>query len=381
MINTVQIGMGWFPEQAGGLNRFFYDCVHHLPTAGIDIHGLVAGPDEVIEESNGQVRSFAPRNTSLVKRWYGVREQLQTVLNQRDIPLVVSHFALYALPVLDLLDSRPLVTHFHGPWAMECGVEGNPSLSTCFKKAMEKWPYRRSDRFIVLSKAFQTILHEEYHVPLDRIHIVPGGVDTERFSRAIAPQSARQQLDWPDDRFILFSVRRLAKRMGLEHLIAAIATLRHSYPNLLLYIAGKGALREQLQAQIDDLDLNHHVKLLGYVAEDDLPLAYQAADLTVVPTVALEGFGLTITESLASGTPVMGTPVGGIPEILRPLSDDLVFDDASTQALTEGLRQVLLGQRRLPDRPTCRRYAESHYAWPVIAEQIKSVYQSALAKL
>ena len=190
MINTVQIGMGWFPEQAGGLNRFFYDCVRHLPIAGVDIQGLVAGPDEVHSESNGQVRSFAPRNTSLVKRWYGVREQLQTMLKKQDVPLVASHFALYTLPVLDLLDSRPLVTHFHGPWAMECSVEGNPSLSTYLKKSMEQLPYRRSDRFIVLSKAFQTILHEEYQVPLDRIHIVPGGVDTERFSPTLAPQTA-----------------------------------------------------------------------------------------------------------------------------------------------------------------------------------------------
>lgn len=379
MINTVQIGMGWFPEQSGGLNRFFYDCVHHLPTAGIDIQGLVAGPSQVIEDSKGHVRAFAPRDASLIKRWYGVREQLQTVLNQWDSPLIVSHFALYTLPILDLLDSRPLVTHFHGPWAMECGVEGNPNLSTCLKKMMEKLPYRRSDRFIVLSNAFQTILHEEYQIPLDRIHIVPGGVDTKRFSPTLSPQLARQQLDWPDDRFILFSVRRLAKRMGLENLIEAIATLRHQYPQLLLYIAGKGALKDQLQAQIDALDLNHHVKLLGYISEDDLPIAYQAADLTVVPTVALEGFGLTITESLASGTPVMGTPVGGIPEILRPLSNDLVFDESSTEALTKGLGQVLAGKHQLPNRSICREYAENHYAWPVIAKKIKGVYQSALS--
>ena len=379
MINTVQIGMGWFPEQAGGLNRFFYDCVQHLPIAGVNIQGLVAGPDAVTQESNGQVQAFAPRNTSLVKRWYGVREQLQALLKHRDVPLIVSHFALYTLPVLDLLDSRPLVTHFHGPWAMECSVEGNPSLSTCLKKAMEQLPYRRSDRFIVLSKAFQTILHEEYQVPLDRIHIVPGGVDTQRFSPQLLPTDARQHLDWPEDRFILFSVRRLAKRMGLENLIEAIATLRHQYPQILLYIAGKGALKEQLQTQIDDLDLNNHVKLLGYVADNALPIAYQAANLTVVPTVALEGFGLTVTESLASGTPVMGTPVGGIPEILRPLSNDLVFDDTSTDALTQGLREVLAGTRPLPDRQTCVEYAGDRYAWPVIAEQIKSVYQAALS--
>lgn len=378
MINTIQIGMGWFPEEAGGLNRFFYDCVTHLPSAGVNIQGFVAAPNSVFQESGGRVKPFAACNTSLLKRWYGVRANVKDALQQSQDALIVSHFALYTLPLLGPLKNRPFVTHFHGPWALESGLEGNSIPLTQLKKKMEKASYDRCDRFIVLSKAFQTILHQEYRIPLDKIEIIPGGVDTDRFRPQGSPQSVREKLGWPQDRFIMLSVRRMAKRMGLENLIDAIASLRHQYPDILLYIAGKGALKSALQERIDALNLNNHVQLLGFVSDQDLPLAYQAADLSIVPTLALEGFGLIATESLASGTPVMGTPIGGIPEILRPLSEDLVFEGSSAENLIQGLQEVLSGTRTLPDRSSCVAYANNTYAWPIIAQRIKTVYQMVL---
>ena len=77
-----------------------------------------------------------------------------------------------------------------------------------------------------------------------------------------------------------------------------------------------------------ELGLQDHVRLLGHVPEADLPLAYRAADLTVMPTASLEGFGLSVIESLAAGTPVLATPVGGMLDILPPLGEQLVLEGA-----------------------------------------------------
>ena len=73
----------------------------------------------------------------------------------------------------------------------------------------------------------------------------------------------------------------------------------------------------------------NHVRMLGSSRDADLPLYYRAADLSVVPTVALEGFGLVAAESLAAGCPALVTPVGGLPSVVADLSPDLVLEDAT----------------------------------------------------
>ena len=377
-IKILQIGLEWFPERGGGLDRVYYDCTHYLPQVGVEVRGLVAGSARVARESGGLVQAFAPPDTPLWQRWLGVRRTVHQLLAEDEYSLVVSHFALYTFPVLDQLGNRPLVMHFHGPWALESSMEGGNTLARWLKKALEKLCYRRAANFIVLSEAFRDILHREYGVPCDHVQIVPGGVDPARFNLTISPQEARTTLGWSQDRPIIFCVRRLAKRMGLENLIAAIAQVRQSYPDLLLYIAGKGALAATLQAQIEELELQENVQLLGYIPEEKLPMAYRSANFSVVPTVAFEGFGLIIIESLAAGTPVLGTPVGGIPEILQPFCQDLLFEDSSTEYLAQGIREILSGQRQLPSCQACQAYVQENYAWTAIAQRIKSVYQETL---
>jgi glycosyltransferase involved in cell wall biosynthesis len=385
-MKVLQVGKGWFPDEAGGLNRYYYDCIKSLAKTNVTIQSLVTGsPGQNLLDANIQVQAFASPQSSLVRRWWLIRQLVQEQFMESDYPLVVSHFALYTFPFLDQLRDRALVTHFHGPWALESQMEGSKRLATTAKKALEQAVYRRTAHFIVLSHTFCQILHQEYRIPLERIHIIPGGTDTARFDLPISQQQAREKLGWQRDasgkqRTILFCVRRLAKRMGLENLIAAIDQVRHSYPEILLCIAGKGNLASTLQAQIEALDLREHVQLLGYLPDEDLPFAYRAADLSVVPTVALEGFGLVVVESLAAGTPVLGTPIGGIAEILRPFCPDLVLEGYQTEHLAQGIKEALGDQRQLPSSQACQTYVQTNYTWDAIAPQIKAVYQMALSE-
>lgn len=377
-MKTLQLGLNWFPEQPGGLDRVYYHCARYLPQVGVEIRGLVAGSANVAGDSNGQVQAFAPRESSLWLRWYKVRQAVHQLLLEEEFHLVVSHFALYTFPVLDQLGGRPVVMHFQGPWALESRLEGASAVAAWSKWMLEWTVYQQITSFIVLSEAFRNILHREYRVPLERIHVVPPGVDVEGFDTTITRHEARVKLGWSQDRPIILTVRRLVRRMGLENLVAAMEQVRNYHPDALLLIAGKGSLGPTLQAQIEELGLNEHVHLLGFVPDQHLGLAYRAADFSVMPTIALEGFGLTIIESLANGTPVLGTPVDSIPEILRPFSEDLVLEGSSTQHLAQGILEVLSGQRQLPDSQKCETYVRQNYAWPVIARRIKSVYQTAL---
>ena len=377
-LRTLQIGMGWFPEQAGGLNRAYYHLMQSLPQVGVEVRGLVTGSADVAKDTEGFVTAFAPGASPLLTRWQNIRREALPMLADETFSLVGVHFALYAAALGRRLRDRPLVVHFHGPWALEGAVEGDGFVKHRAKRFVEQSVYRHARLFIVLSEAFRDVLHRRYGIAPERIRIVPGGVDIARFATPTSRAEARVRLGWPADRPLIFAARRLQRRMGLETLIEAMATVRAGAPEALLLIAGKGPLAAELDARIDALNLRRHARLLGFVPEADLPLAYRAADLTIVPTQALEGFGLITLESLAAGTPVLVTPVGGLPEAVRGLSPDLVLAGSDLASLAHGLSAALHGTRPLPDEAACRTYARTHYAWPVIAHRIRAVYEEAL---
>ena len=145
-----------------------------------------------------------------------------------------------------------------------------------------------------------------------------------------------------------------------------------------LKIAGKGPLRAELERAIVELDLQDCVELLGFVSEDDLVRCYQAADVTILPTQALEGFGTIISESLACGTPAIVTPVGGMPEAVAPLAEGLITRSASPDDLAERMIALIDGTLQLPDASVCRDYALTRYRWDHVWEQVRDVFGAPL---
>jgi glycosyltransferase involved in cell wall biosynthesis len=371
--------MSWFPEQAGnGLDRMYYGLTQHLPQVGVSVQGAVAGSPAVVDQSADTVQAFASDRSSLLARSVGVRRWVRSVLDDAPIDLVATHFALYTVPVLRAVRDLPLVVHFHGPWGQESLVEGESRVAARLKTWLERIVYRRGTAFIVLSTAFRDILVREFGVAPGRIHVVPGGVHAEAFDTGASRGEARRRLGWPTDRPIIVAVRRLARRMGLENLIDAVRLVRREFPDVCLYVAGKGPLKDELAARIADRGLSDHVQLLGFVPEQDLPFVYRAADLSIVPTVALEGFGLITVESLAAGTPVLVTPHGGLPETVAALDENLILPGDTPPILADGIVQSIRGSLPLPSTEVCQAYVREHFDWPVIASKTRRVYEVVL---
>ncbi len=378
-MRTLQIGDDWVGEKLGGLGRVYYELLRSLPGTGTAVQGLVVGSPDVTSSTDGRVVAFARADATLLTRLLQLRRQVLLQLDAKKIDLIVCHFALYGFPIADRLRSMPTVVHFQGPWAGESDVEGAAALASRCKALMERTVYSRADRLIVLSEAFQMELSRRYRIPEERIRVVPAGIDAERFNTELSRSAARERLGWSNERPILLSVRRLVRRMGLETLIDAMKSVVAQQPDVLLLLGGSGPIAAELEQRIVELGLQQHVRLLGRIDDADLPLAYRAADLTVVPTQSLEGFGLITLESLASGTPVFVTPIGGLPEVVRPFAPQCVFEDASCDAMAATLMEALRGERELPSARACRAYAVEGFAWPRIAARVRTVYDEAVA--
>ena len=379
IIETIQLGSEWISESAGGLSRYYSELVQELPKLGVGVRGLVVGSKRVATETGGAVHPFAPLGSSLPTRLAGVRASVRRAFAECPDALFVSHFPLYAAPCLDLQRGRPLAVHFQGPWSAESGIEGDGRLATRAKHWTESQVYKRAARLIVLSRAFARLLEERYDVPAERIRVIPGAVNTRRFLPTRSRGDARRALGWPTDRPIVLVVRRLVRRMGLENLLAAVRLAKGSVPDVLVIIAGTGPLSDELKQRAQAEGLSSNVRFTGYLPEDDLPAAYRAADLSVVPSVALEGFGLIVAESLAAGTPALVTNVGGLPETIERLAPQCIVHDAGARPLAAMLVDALRGTLPLPPLAECIRHAQTHFDWSVVTGRVRDTYLEALS--
>jgi len=376
-LNVLSLGVNWFAPGSGGLDRVYRDLVHTLPDQGVKLRGLVLGPPEVAELTGGRVRAFGRGDRLLPMRLLRARRAVAEAIADEAPDVVAAHFALFAAPALDLLGRQKLVMHFHGPWADEAAEEGAGRLGQALRHRLECAVYTRATRVITLSQAFANLAQARYGVPADRLRVVPGSVELERFAPARSKVSARAALGWPPQGQVLLAVRRLVRRMGLDRLIAAMPAICAAVPDVTLMIAGRGAEENRLKIAAATSGVAHRIRFLGFLPEADLPLAYRAADINVVPSRALEGFGLTAAEALAAGTPSLVAPVGGLPEVVAPLSPRCVFASSETPDIATGLIAALRGA--LPGEEACLHYARTRFSASRVAEETGLIYREAAA--
>jgi glycosyltransferase involved in cell wall biosynthesis len=366
------VGTGWYPQEPGGLEKYVFGMTHALIAAGDDLDLFVTGTP-VIDAPNARAFSIGTPGDSLLTRL----RQARTVFAHSwrgPYDVINLHFAMNALPLIPFIKhNTPRVVHFHGPWAAEAKAEGGSSLSVAVKEFLEKFVYHRADHFIVLSTAFKTLLMA-YGVNAGQISVIPMGIDCRFFTPAADRRAVRTELGWPAEAMIFFTARRLVNRVGLHELLRAAQIARNAGAQFIVKIAGKGPLRDELQATIEAHDLTQCVELLGFISEEALVRAYQASDVTLLPSQSLEGFGTIISESLACGTPIIVTPVGGMPEAVSPLGSDLIASAASPEAIAERMIATVRGTLVLPDSQTCRSYAVKNFDWSVVVENVRDVF-------
>jgi glycosyltransferase involved in cell wall biosynthesis len=252
-------------------------------------------------------------------------------------------------------------------------------LSARARRWIERMVMRRCHHVVVLSEFMKQQVMAAHGIVATHITVVPGAADPATFYPPHDRNEIRRELKLPESRTLLFTVRNLVPRMGLENLIEAMTMLGEEQRNLLLLIGGEGQLRPRLEELIRSRGLQDAVQLLGFVPEEQLAKYFQASDLVVMPTLQLEGFGLVTVEALACGTPVVGTPVGAIPEVLRTVDPLLVTEGTDGRSLAKTLRLVL---KRFRDQPgererfskKGREVVERRYNWVAHAADMDRLF-------
>jgi glycosyltransferase involved in cell wall biosynthesis len=199
------------------------------------------------------------------------------------------------------------------------------------------------------------------------LHVVPNGVDRRMFHFG-EPGTARARLGVFSDEKMLLSVGNLNELKGHVLVIEAVARLRAKGVRCSYHLIGEGEERPHLQARIRSLGLQEQVVLHGAVPNERLRPWYQAASAFVLAS-SREGWPNVLNEALACGAPCVATPVGGVPEIVRPGENGLLVE-RSIESLASGIEAALA---RSWDR---RRLAEdaAQRGWDDVARRLLAIF-------
>lgn len=208
------------------------------------------------------------------------------------------------------------------------------------------WAARSASAVIAVSQALKDSL-VGLGIPAEKVTVLRNGVDLGLF-QPLDREAVRSRLGLTG--LVLLSVGNLVKGKGHDTAIRAVARLREA----TLLVVGEGVEARALRSLADELGVSQRVRFIGGVQQAELATYYSAADVLLLPSMR-EGWPNVLLESMACGTPVVATNVGGVPEIVRTPEAGVLIEDRAPGTLVRGI-ETLLGRR--PDRMATRRYAE-----------------------
>ncbi|HUY07960.1 MAG TPA: glycosyltransferase family 4 protein [Candidatus Dormibacteraeota bacterium] len=244
------------------------------------------------------------------------------------------------------------------------------NLGYYYGRPLLRRQFRKLDSCIAVSEPAKTFVSRYF--PADYT-VIPNGIDPETFNPSVPPAPG---IGHQRRQTILF-LGRLEERKGLGTLLEAYSLLRQVRDDCQLVVVGEGPLRRGYERRVEEEGIPD-VRFCGFVPEGEKASYFTAADIYCAPNTGKESFGVILLEAMASGRPVVATAIDGFRQVITDGEEGLL-----TPPRDEAQMAVALA--RLLDNPPLRqqmaergRRAAEGYAWPLVADRVLSVYESAL---
>ena len=304
----------------------------------------------------------------IVGRWLnpllmalGTRRTMAQVLEEApDTAVIDAHF-FYPDGIAAML----LGTWFRRPVVITArGSDVNVLARSAVARWWMRWAAKRCAAIVAVSN---TLAQSMIGIGIDpaKISVLRNGVDLSTFGRHDRAQARR---DLGLDGIVLLSVGNLVREKGHQHVIRALT----HFPTARLVIIGQGPREDALRRLASELRVDTRVTWIGVLPQADLARYYAAADVTILMS-SREGLPNVLLESMACGTPVVATNVGGVPEVVTTPESGIVVSEESSVALVTALQRLL---RNPPTAESTRRYARQ-FDWQPTTRALTDLYRGA----
>lgn len=225
----------------------------------------------------------------------------------------------------------------------------------------------------------QHTAHRATQLGAKKTIVIPNGVDTNRFYPADDKIALRRKYGFKKDEKIIISTSRLTPKNGLDDLIKATVQIKKNVPNLKTLILGGGEQEKELKDLVKKLGAEKYVILSGYLQNELLPEYLRLADVFCRPSLD-EGFGISFIEAMASGLPVIGTNVGGIPDIIKDGENGFLLKPNDVFFLSAHLKTLLENEKLQAEfKEKGIQTVQENFDWDIVLPQMKDLYLSLVS--
>jgi len=381
----VALVSGVMPESPSQiLLSFVFDEAYRLSRRGVEVHVVrtTGGPRDfyawnmhfhgLMHKFDNEVISFARTNVmfslnflakpkSLYHAYRG-GPNIARVAKKHGVDVIHAHFAYpegFAALFAKRETKKKLVVTLHGydiltEPSVGYGIRLDPTYDKIVRRVLKE-----ADAVITASAAtYKEALSAG--AEKGKLYLIPNGVDVERFNPSLDGSIIRKKHGIAD-KFIVFAIRHHVPKNGLKYLINAIPMVKEKIPNVVCVIGGDGPLRPYHELFAKRLGVSDSVIFVGQIAQEELPSYYAACDVSVIPSV-VEAFGLVTIEAMSCGKPVIGSKVGGIPDVIEDGVNGFLVEPKDPGAIAEKI--IMLAERRGVARKMgreCRRTVEAKF--------------------
>lgn len=361
---------------------------------------LIGGAELAVKEITDRINDIKfDLITAKIKKNLSVHEKIGNI-NVYRVGLGNQFFDKILLPILGLikainLHKRKGYDFIHGLMASQGGSaaylfkffypripliltlqEGDLNRNSFFDRFWQKRIIQKADVIIAISR-YLADFAEKFNKKAT-IHLIPNGVDLEKFSEKLNYSEStelRDKLNIKPDEKVIITVSRLVPKNNIENLLRAFSYLKDfNNGRIKLLIAGSGFLEEKLKKLADELGIITKVIFYGEVPNDELPKYLKISDIFCRPSIS-EGLGTAFLEAMAAGIPVIATPVGGITDFLKDKETGLFVKASDFQGMADKI-QTFLNDKELKEQliKNARKLVEDKYEWSKISNMIRKIY-------
>ena len=248
------------------------------------------------------------------------------------------------------------------------------------REAVERDAMLSADRIIAFSGHERDSMARLYGADPRKVMLAPCGVDLTKF-RPMDQKEVRQRLGLNGEKLLLY-VGRVEPLKGLDLLVETAAQMEAEGDGVRMMVVGGGGPGEPETDRVRQLAKERQVEglidFVGRVNHDELPLYYNAADVCVVPSY-YESFGLVALESMACGTPVVATRVGGLSTLVHHGHTGYLKSWRCPEAFANSLEMIISSERLQESLGTAARRRAEMMGWPNVASMISDEYRSLSA--
>jgi len=367
-MKILMIGWGFPPKIQGGLDIHVYEICKELAKKN-DLSLVLPEFNSPRENSAGikiiPIKCKLSKN--LAKTVSEYNRNIVKECRNLDFDVVHSHDWFGVEASEKLKTKAPWVFTLHSLEYMRSCGPGKKSIM----ERLERRGAKKCDRIIAVSGFMKNSIVKNCGIVPQKIEVVYNSATIQKGK----PEKIRRLLRL-GNKPVVFFVGRLSQQKGIEYLIYSAKSVLEKIPDARFVIAGEGHLKESLEKFSRHMGLNREIVFPGFVPEADLPSYYSAADVFVYPSI-YEPFGISVLESLLSGTPAITSEQAGILERLPKMDSVATIKPGNSKQLADKIVHFLSTRNRVSSKE--KQLLTNIYSWQKSAEQITEIY-SKVAK-